>query len=75
MRAMAMETFLVRVWSAGDGVDPSPGSGDALHGVVERVGSVEPQPFKSGSELVALLREARRRQREEDAEPVGDARS
>jgi hypothetical protein len=49
----AMETFVVRIWQP---APTTPAPLDALHGVVQHVGSDHEQPFKDDAELLAILR-------------------
>lgn len=57
-----MKTFVVRVWVATGPIVEA--GGEALHGVVEHVGSGRSTPFGNANELLAFLREA------EPAEPA-----
>ncbi|MGH3132409.1 MAG: hypothetical protein ACRDNY_01475 [Gaiellaceae bacterium] len=51
---MSMETFSIRPWRENGETGPGGGTPE-LHGVVQRLGSPEPQPFRNGSELLERL--------------------
>ena len=55
-----METFLIRLWTAGEGavVDPGDTSGLAVRGVIDGGPQADPLPFSDSAELVLRLREA-----------------
>jgi len=51
-----VETFVVRVWHPAQGEG---GAGESsLHGVIERAGDTQLQPFRNEAELLAALRAA-----------------
>jgi hypothetical protein len=52
-----METFVVRVWTPAQALADEVQL-DELHGIVERVGSDQRQAFRSGEELLEILRSA-----------------
>jgi hypothetical protein len=54
-----VETFLVRVWTPARELAAEMPPGE-LHGVVERVGADDRAPFRSGQELLEILRSAAR---------------
>jgi hypothetical protein len=66
-----MRAFVIRVWTPADAVEAHAQHTSELCGVVKPVGSDEPTPFRSNTELLELLREG---MRSSAGEAEGEAR-